>query len=70
MGLIPLTASPDTAQALDEAKKNADVDVLTDVTVDFSRGYYILFSNQCVRVSGMGVPRERLQGFLENRRIY
>jgi hypothetical protein len=35
----------------------ANADVLTDVTVDFVGGYYILFSNNCVRVHGKGVAR-------------
>lgn len=60
LGLIPLTTSPDTSDALDAAKRKIDVDVLTDVTVDYNGGYYILFSNNCVRVSGLGVPRGRV----------
>jgi hypothetical protein len=46
-----------TQTALDKAKQMANADVLTDVTVDFVGGYYILFSNNCVRVQGKGVPR-------------
>lgn len=57
LGLIPVTGSASTADALKEAKENIRVDVLTDVTVDNSGGYYLLFSNNCVRVSGLGVPR-------------
>lgn len=57
-GLIPVTHSIDTQAALDEAKKRADVDLLTDVTVDFVASYYILVSDNCVRVQGKGVPRE------------
>ena len=55
LGLIPVTQSLNTQAALDEAKRMANVDVLTDVTVDFFGGYYILFSNNCVRVEGKGV---------------
>ena len=57
LGLIPMTHSIDTQAALDEAKKKADVDVLTDVTVDFIASYYIIVSDNCVRVQGKGVPR-------------
>ena len=60
LGLIPVTGSASAADALDSAKRSADVDVLTDVTEDSSGGYYILWSNSCIRVSGMGVPRDRL----------
>lgn len=55
LGVIPITQSLNTQAALDEAKEMAGVDVLTDVTVDFFGGYYILFSNNCVRVEGKGV---------------
>ena len=57
LGVIPLTQSIDTQAALRQAKERAKVDVLTDVTVDFGGGYFILFSNNCVRVQGLGVPR-------------
>ncbi len=49
-GIIPVTHSLNTQAALDRAKESADVDVLTDVTVDFGASYYVLFSNNCVRV--------------------
>ena len=57
LGLIPITHSIDTQAALDEAKRKADADVLTDVTVDFIASYYIIVSDNCVRVQGKGVPR-------------
>ena len=60
LGILPVTGSPDSQQALQKAKKSADVDVLTDVTVDHGGGYYLLFGNTCVRVQGMGVPRNVL----------
>jgi len=60
-GIIPVTGSPDSQDALDEAKESADVDVLTDVTIDHGGVYLILFSTSCVRVQGKGVPRELLQ---------
>lgn len=63
LGLIPITGSADSQDALDEAKEEADVDVLTDVTVDHGGVYLILFSTDCVRVRGKGVPREILKGF-------
>lgn len=58
LGMIPLTGSPDSQAALDRAKRSANADVLTDVTTDFGGGYYILFSNNCIRVQGKGVPKE------------
>ena len=57
LGIIPVSSSANSAEALKKAKTKVDVDVLTDVTVDHFGGYYILFSNNCVRVNGMGVPR-------------
>lgn len=64
LGLIPLSNSPDTQDALEEAKKSADVDVLTDVTIDQGGIYAILFSTDCVRVRGKGVPRDALARYL------
>ena len=63
LGIIPVTGSPDSQAALDDAKASAGADVLTDVTTDFGGGYYILFSNNCVRVQGKGVPREVSDGW-------
>jgi hypothetical protein len=60
LGILPITTSPSSSAALEDAKRDANVDVLTDVTVDHNAGYYILFGNQCVRVDGMGVPRDVL----------
>ena len=57
LGLIPISNTPDTQEALIEAKESADADVLTDVTVDHNSFYYILISRRCVRVRGLGVPR-------------
>lgn len=65
LGIIPLGTSPSTANALESAKEDAEVDVLTDVTVDHNVGYYILFSNRCVRVEGLGVPRDTLRRSLQ-----
>lgn len=58
LGLIPITHSLNTQAALERAKMMANADVLTDVTIDFVGGYYILFSNNCVRVQGKGIPKE------------
>ncbi len=69
LGIIPLSGSPDTSEALQEAKDSADVDVLTDVTVDYGGTYLILFSNRCVRVTGLGVPRSRLSGGVMERSL-
>ena len=60
LGFLPITRSPDSQRALTSAKESADVDVLTDVTVDHGSGYYLLFSNQCVKVQGLGVNRAAL----------
>ncbi len=56
LGVIPISPSFSTQHALDEAKESADAEVLTDVTVDFAGAYYVVFSNNCVRVEGKGVP--------------
>ena len=58
LGLIPITTTANSQAALDEAKESANADVLTDVTIDHGGAYYILFSNNCIRVRGKGVPRE------------
>ena len=57
LGLLPVTGPPNTQSALQEAKNVADADVLTDVTVDETYSYFILFSNNCVYVRGLGVAR-------------
>ena len=57
LGLSRLPTPSNTQAALDRAKESADADVLTDITVDFGASYYVLFSNNCVRVRGKGVPR-------------
>jgi len=56
-GVIPITHSLNSQAALARAKTMANADVLTDVTVDFVGGYYVLFSNNCVRIQGLGVPK-------------
>ena len=61
LGVIPISPSFSTQHALDEAKESADAEVLTDVTVDFAGAYYVLFSNNCVRVEGKGVPIKEQQ---------
>ena len=55
LGLIPLTSSPNTQAALEDAKTSASAAVLTDVTVDENSFYWILMSHRCVRVRGLGV---------------
>lgn len=59
LGLIPVTTSPNTQEALNDAKKSAHASVLTDVTVDENSFYWILFSHRCVRVRGLGVEEEQ-----------
>ena len=58
LGVLPVSGSPNTQAALDDAKEDADADVLTDVTIDHGGGYYILLSTNCVRVRGKGVEKE------------
>jgi hypothetical protein len=58
LGLLPITGSASTEEALEEAKEDARSEVLTDVVIDTSGGYYILYSNNCIRVSGKGVRNE------------
>jgi hypothetical protein len=58
LGIIPISGSANTQAALEDAKSDADADVLTDVTIDHGGGYYILLSTHCVRVRGKGVPKE------------
>ena len=60
LGLLPITFSPNTTAALDEAKRDAGCKVLTDVTIDDGSFYWLLFSTQCVRVRGLGVPDSQL----------
>jgi hypothetical protein len=61
LGLIPISPSFSTQHALNEAKESAETEVLTDVTVDFAGAYYILFSNNCVRVEGRGVVKKNVR---------
>lgn len=56
LGLLPLNSSATMADALEDAKANAQSTVLTDVTVDHNSGFYFLFSNSCIRIQGLGVP--------------
>lgn len=58
LGLVPLTGPPNTQVALSRAKAEANVEVLTDITVDNTSRYWILFSNSCVHVRGLGVTRQ------------
>lgn len=61
LGLIPISGAPDSQDALEEAKQRVDVDVLTDITIDHGGHYFILFSTDCVRVQGKGIPRDVLE---------
>ena len=60
LGLIPVSFSPNTDAAITDAKRSSRTEVLTDVTVDYGSFYWILFSTQCVRVRGKGIPPEVL----------
>jgi hypothetical protein len=62
LGLLPLTTSPNTQDALSMAKKSAGAEVLTDVTVDENSFYWILLSHRCIRVRGLGVVPEKELG--------
>lgn len=61
LGLIPVTMSPNSQDAVEEAKREVHAQVLTDVTIDENFGYYIIFSNHCVKVRGLGVRDEDLR---------
>src|SRR5262245_24192720 len=58
LGILPVTGAPNTQAALQEAKESAQAEVLTDVTIDETGAYFILFSNTCIHVRGLGVPHE------------
>lgn len=60
LGLLPLTGALNTQDALNAAKNSANSKVLTDVTIDVTNSYYVLFSNNCVHVRGLGVPKQEL----------
>ena len=60
LGLIPITRAPNTQEALADAKEDSGCDVLTDVTVDESSFYAILFSARCIYVRGLGVSKKDL----------
>ncbi len=60
LGFIPITTPNSTQKALVDAKEDCDCEVLTDVTVDQMFYYWLLWSNRCIYVEGLGVPRSKL----------
>lgn len=58
---FPITPENSTFLALKRAKERADVDVMTDVTVDYRASTWILLSRTCVIVQGMGVTRDAIR---------
>lgn len=61
LGILPLSMPPNTQAALAEAKTSSGTEVLTDVTIDETSAWYLLFSNRCVHVRGMGVQTTPVQ---------
>ncbi len=55
LGVLPLGRVHSTQRALQEAKDDVGVHALTDVTIDETYHYFILFSRSCVYVEGLGV---------------
>lgn len=55
LGFVPLNREPSTHHALHRAKKTADAHALTDVTVDWFFAYFVLWSQHCAVVEGLGV---------------
>ena len=62
-GLIPITPAINTQKALQNAKDDVGVDVLTDITVDLVSGYFVIITNDCVHVRGLGVPKSITDNF-------
>lgn len=55
LGLIPISGSNDTQDAIDEAKQEKKADALIDVTVESYGQYWILWSTWTTKVSGQAI---------------
>ena len=66
LGIIPLTGSNSTKDALNKAIKKAGADALIDVTVDGYNQWFILFSRVVTKVEGTGIRFEHYKQEPEN----
>ncbi len=55
LGLIPISGSNNTQDAIDDAKQKTNADALIDVTVEAYGRYWILWSSLTTKVSGKGI---------------
>ncbi|MDO9528411.1 MAG: hypothetical protein Q7J27_04535 [Syntrophales bacterium] len=66
LGLIPLTGSNSTKDALNKAIKKAGADALIDVTVDGYNQWFIILSRVVTKVEGTGIRFEHYKQEPEN----
>lgn len=66
LGVIPLTGSNSTKDALNKAIKKVGADALIDVTVDGYKQWFILFSRTITKVEGVGIRFEHYKREPEN----
>jgi len=66
LGLIPITGSNSTKDALNKAIKKAGADALIDVTVEAYGQWFILFSRVVTKVEGIGIRFEHYKQEPEN----
>ena len=66
LGIIPLTGSNSTKDALNKAIKNAGADALIDVTVDGYNQWFIILSRVVTKVEGTGIRFEHYKQEPEN----
>lgn len=55
LGIIPITGSNSTRDAVDKAKENISADALIDITVESYTQFFILFSRTVTRVEADGI---------------
>lgn len=66
LGIIPITGSNSTKDALNKAIKKAGADALIDVTVEGYGQWFILFSRVVTKVEGIGIRFEHYKQEPEN----
>jgi len=66
LGIIPLTGSNSTRDALNKAIKKAGADALIDVTVDGYNQWFIILSRVVTKVEGVGIRFEHYKQEPEN----
>ena len=66
LGIIPLTGSNSTRDALNKAIKKAGADALIDVTVDGYNQWFIILSRVVTKVEGTGIRFEHYKQEPEN----